>query len=304
MKISQKILIVAFALTLSVHSSFAQKVEFVTIDSTAVYFKNADSIAARKAIALKGLTDFAKATPEFMKALNEAAADKNFKLAEQLYYTAEYIQVPFEQYRKYLFSPSGEWSSETYGDIDYSKKAIVLRKATGEEQQKNIEMSRSYFAPREGTSMAKETKEINNKLMGKAAPDFTCKTMDGKDISLNSLKGKVVVINFWFTQCRPCVEEIPELNAIANKYKGNTDVVFLGIEVRPETTKEEVEKFLKRVPFVYEIAMGGKDAAALYEAKTFPANFVIDKEGVVRMGAVGTSPFIIDELEKIIPTLL
>lgn len=304
MKTKKKVLIAAFALTLSVQSSIAQQVKFVTIDSTAAYFKNADSIAARKAIVLKGLTNLATATPEFKKALNEAAADRNYKLAEMSYYTAEYIPVPFEQYRKYKFNPSGEWDDDTYCDIGYTKKAIVLRKATPEEQQKNIEKLKGYFAPREGTSMASETKAINSNLMGKTAPNFTCKTMDGKDISLNSLKGKVVVINFWFTQCRPCVEEIPELNLIANKYKDNKDVVFLGIEVRPETTKEEVQKFLKRVPFVYQIAMGGKAAAALYEAKTFPANFVIDKKGIVRMGAVGTSPFIIDELRKIIPTLL
>jgi thiol-disulfide isomerase/thioredoxin len=305
MKISQKhLVVVAFTLAMSAQSSFAQSVKFVAIDSTSASFSNPDSIAARKAKALDGLTELSTATPEFKKAMNEAAADKGYKLAEQQYYTAEYIKVPFEQYRKYKFSASGEWADDTYADMGYNKKAIVLRRATPEEQQKNIGNIKGYFAPREGTSIAKETKAINSKLIGKPAPDFTVKTINGKKVSLKSLKGKVVVMNFWFTQCRPCVEEIPELNAIAKKYKGNKDVVFLGIEVRPETTKEDVEKFLKRVPFAYEIAMGGKDAAALYEAKTFPANFVIDKKGIVRMGAVGFSPITIDELGKIIPTLL
>lgn len=304
MKISRKQLIAfAVGLTVCAQSSFAQSAKFVEIDSTAPSFKNADSIAARKAVVLNGLTNLATATPEFKKAFNEAAADKNFKMTDQKYYTAEYINVPFEQYRKFLFDPSGEWVDDMYGDINYSKKAFVLRRATPEEQEKKVASLKGYYSPKKGTSIAQNDVEVS-KLVGSAAPDFTVTTIDGKKVSIKSLKGKVVVLNFWFTQCPPCREEMPTLNTFVDKYKDNKDVVFLAPEVVPATTVADVQKFLKRVPFAYQVALGGKDAAALYQVKVFPANFVIDKKGVVRMGYVGYNPFTLEELGKTIPKLI
>jgi peroxiredoxin len=305
MTITKKHLFMAgFALALYAQNSFAQQaVKFVKIDSASASFRNRDSIAARKAKALNGLENLATATPEFKKAFNEAAADKNFKLTDIQYYTAEYIKVPFEQYRSYLFDPSGAWVDDMYGDIGYTKKAMVLRRATPEEQEKKVATLKGYYKPKAGTGFDKNDIEIS-KLVGKPAPDFTVKTIDGKKVSIKSLKGKVVVLNFWFTQCRPCVEEMPTLNKFVEKYKGNKDVVFLAPEVVAQTTKEDVEKFLKRAPFAYQIGLGGKDAAALYQVKIFPANFVIDKQGIVRMGYVGFNPFQLEEIGKLIPKLL
>jgi peroxiredoxin len=180
---------------------------------------------------------------------------------------------------------------------------MVLRRATPEEQEKKVATLKGYYKPKAGTGFDKNDVEIS-KLVGKPAPDFTVKTIDGKKVSIKSLKGKVVVLNFWFTQCRPCVEEMPTLNKFVEKYKGNKDVVFLAPEVVAQTTKEDVEKFLKRAPFAYQIGLGGKDAAALYQVKIFPANFVIDKQGIVRMGYVGFNPFQLEEIGKLIPKLL
>ena len=123
MNIFQKHLsIAALALTLCVQNSQGQTVKFVTIDSTSASFKNPDSIAARKAKVLAGLENLAKVSPEFLKAYNEAARDKEFKLGEIAYYTPEYIKIPFEQYRKYSFEITGEWVDDTYTDIGYNKK--------------------------------------------------------------------------------------------------------------------------------------------------------------------------------------
>ncbi|UKJ06788.1 TlpA family protein disulfide reductase [Solitalea lacus] len=303
MKTINKLLIAAFSLALSAQSSYAQTVKFVTIDSTKAYFKNADSIAARKTKALAGMEDLKKATPEFMKALNEAAKDKEFKLAEIKYYTAEYIQIPFEQYRKLLYDISGDWTDNTYGDIGYNKKAAVLRKTTPEEKAKRVEAVRASYASKSGSPIATNNVELS-KLVGQPAPDFTVKTLDGKEVSISSLKGKVVVMNFWFTMCKPCVEEIPTLNKFVEKYKDRKDIVFLAPECA-NATNEDVQKFLKRAPFSYQIVLGGKDAAMKqYQAKVFPANFLIDKNGIIRTGYVGLNPVALDDYGKMIPKLL
>src|ERR687893_223477 len=59
-----------------------------------------------------------------------------------------------------------------------------------------------------------------------AAPAFSLTSMDGKKFELASLRGKVVVINFWFTGCPPCIEEMPKLNELVEKFK-DKDVVFI-----------------------------------------------------------------------------
>lgn len=296
-------LIAALLLVVFSQNTDAQEIKSVKIDSSAVSFSNPDSIASRKIKAIGGLTNLKEATAEFKAEMNQAAADKNFKLADIKYFTREFIEIPFEQYRKYAFEVSGDWSEDSFVDKGYNRKAIVLRQSTAEEREKKISSLKGYFTAKKGTPIAQNEIELS-KLVGQTAPDFTVTTLDGKKVSISSLKGKVVVLNFWFTMCKPCMEEIPDLNKIVKKYAGNKNVVFLAPEVRNETTVADVQKFLKRVPFSYQVALGGKDAAALYLAKTFPANFLIDKEGKVRMGWVGVNPFTLDEMVKMIPTLL
>ncbi|TDQ77905.1 peroxiredoxin family protein [Sphingobacterium yanglingense] len=304
MKKITKILVGACVAVLTHSHVVAQNANFVKIDSTSTSFKDPKAIAERKAKALEGLTKLVDATPEFKKAMNEAAADRDFKVETDLYYTAEFIEIPFEQYRKIVFDPSGEWTTDSYGNIAYTKKIAVLRRSTPEEQQERIQSLKGYFTPKTGTPMSDNNKAIESKLVGKLAPDFTVTTLDGKKLTMSSLKGKVVVLNFWFTSCRPCVEEMPDLNKIVAKYADNKDVVFLAPEIIANTTKQDVEKFLKRQPFNYQIGLGGKEASLLYEAKTAPANFVIDKEGVIRMGWVGLNPYELQEMGKMIPELL
>ncbi|WP_140938065.1 TlpA family protein disulfide reductase [Sphingobacterium lumbrici] len=296
-----RLLAVVSILVWSVTDSVAQSNKFVKIDSTAESFHNPTAIAARKEAALRGLTNIKEASEDFKEAVNEAAADKDFKLAEQEYYTAEYIKIPFEQFVELTRDISGKWMYESYLDRGYNKKVMVLREGTPEEQEAKRAELKGYFMPR--GSMGQNNKEVNL-LVGKPAPDFTVKTLDGKEVSIKSLKGKVVVLNFWFTQCTPCIKEIPELNAIADKYKGSNDIVFLAPDIRDETTKEDVEKFVKRVPFSYQVALGGREASLLYDAKVAPANFVIDKEGIIRMGWVAVNPFSIKEMDELLPKLL
>src|SRR5512136_1255265 len=82
---------------------------------------------------------------------------------------------------------------------------------------------------------------------GAAAPDFTVKDLDGKDVKLSSLKGSVVLVNFWATWCPPCKEEIPSMIKL-NKAMTGKAFRMLAISI-DEGGKEAVEKFF----------MGSKD---------------------------------------------
>jgi peroxiredoxin len=119
------------------------------------------------------------------------------------------------------------------------------------------------------------------------APPFNVTTLDGKKISLASLGGKVVVLNFWFTGCPPCVEEIPKLNALAEEFKGK-DVVFLALTWDDAPT---VRAFLKDVPFKYEVVPGAADVIIGSYSKggevVFPTHYVIDRGGKVELRTSG-----------------
>ncbi|PYS98656.1 MAG: hypothetical protein DMF63_14795 [Acidobacteria bacterium] len=112
---------------------------------------------------------------------------------------------------------------------------------------------------------------------GMSAPAFTVRTMDGKTISSDDLRGKVVVLNFWFIGCPACIAMEPKLNEFKARFTG-TDVVFLAMSLDP---KEALEKYLKKEQFDYIQIAGAKDTMAQFSFRGFPKNIVIDKQGKI-----------------------
>lgn len=90
-------------------------------------------------------------------------------------------------------------------------------------------------------------KQILQGLVGCKAPDFTVKTIDGETLSLEQLQGKVIVINFWFESCAPCIAELPALNRLREEYKSK-DVVFIAFG---KDDSQTIKDFLKRRDFKY-----------------------------------------------------
>lgn len=108
------------------------------------------------------------------------------------------------------------------------------------------------------------------------APNFTTKDLAGNTISLEKLKEKVVVMNFWFTHCQPCIEEIPELNTLVEKYKNKEDIVFIAITHDPAP---RVIRFLDKHPFQYTIVTDAQDIMDSYIVLSYPTNIILDKKG-------------------------
>jgi peroxiredoxin len=138
----------------------------------------------------------------------------------------------------------------------------------------------------------KNFKETQNRMInpanlkGKTALEFDVKDMSGNSFSLKKLKGKVIVMNFWFIGCRPCVMEIPDLNALVDKCKGK-DVVFLGFAL---DEKKDLEKFLQKTPFKYSIIPNCKTVSDSYQIFTYPSNLVIDQNLTVVYHTTGLDP--------------
>ncbi len=112
------------------------------------------------------------------------------------------------------------------------------------------------------------------------APDFTLRSMSGKNLKLSELAGNVVLINFWASWCGPCREEMPLLNALHNKYQ---PLGFTVIGVNVEEQSEMARGFLKDFPVDFPILLDNKNRVSqLYEVVAMPTTVVVDRDGKMR----------------------
>ncbi len=139
------------------------------------------------------------------------------------------------------------------------------------------------------------------RVVGNPAPTATLKTLEGQDFNLKDLKGKVVVLSFWASWCRPCRGEMPELDSVYKDFK-DKGVVVVGVNVDRESAKAKA--FLQSHPVTFPIVL---DPNALllgqYDVASMPTSFVIDRKGVVRKKTIGYRPEYIQELRKFLETL-
>ena len=119
----------------------------------------------------------------------------------------------------------------------------------------------------------------------KPAPAFTVTDLDGREISPASLRGKVVIVNFWATWCGPCRAEIPDLVALQNKYKGTLQVIGISED---EAGVEVVKRFAAEHQINYPIAMMTPEIEKLYPGiSALPTSFILDRESRVVQKHVG-----------------
>jgi len=138
-----------------------------------------------------------------------------------------------------------------------------------------------------------------NYEVGEMVAPFKFININGNILSSDSLQGKVIVLNFWFIACGPCIMEIPELNKLVENMKGK-EVVFIAPAIL--TSKEQlINKFLPKQPFRYQITLINKED---YSITSFPTHIVIDKNQKVVDRITGYSPDNINNLKQKIGKLL
>lgn len=122
---------------------------------------------------------------------------------------------------------------------------------------------------------------------GEEAPKASFTLLSGEKVSLDGLKGKVVLVNFWATSCPGCVKEMPQLAEIYNKYhdKGFETVAVAMSYDSPEYVHAFAEK--NRLPFKVAMDADGADAKAFGEVRLTPTTFVIDKKGRIVQRILG-----------------
>ncbi len=144
-----------------------------------------------------------------------------------------------------------------------------------------------HFAPDPGWSEV-ETLVLPGEsavtLTGEKAADFTLKSLEGETVSLRSLRGNVVVLDFWATWCGPCRSEFPSIEKLRKEF--GESVRFYGIS---DEDTAKIRKFVEQNNYAMTMLVDGKRAVnRSYGIHAIPALFVIDRDSVVRRQFMGT----------------
>ncbi len=135
-----------------------------------------------------------------------------------------------------------------------------------------------------------------------APPPIELNTLDGEPLSLASLRGKVVLVNFWATWCEPCIEEMPSMQRLRDRLAQRP---FEILAVNYQEGRPRIRAFLDKVPVAFPIVRdtdGG--VARAWKVRIFPSSFVIDTQGKIRLQLVGSTDWTsADVLARLDPLL-
>jgi thiol-disulfide isomerase/thioredoxin len=128
------------------------------------------------------------------------------------------------------------------------------------------------------------------------------KDKNGKTISLSSLKGKVVFINFWATWCPPCIQEMPSIDKLKQSFYGKEDIIFLMVDV--DNNIEKSTAFMEKKKYDLPVYVPASNIPSDYLGSAIPTTVILDKNGnmVTRIkgGRDYTNPEIIKVLNELI----
>lgn len=121
---------------------------------------------------------------------------------------------------------------------------------------------------------------------GFTAPDFTLETTNGEMITLTSLRGKPVMLNFWASWCPPCRAEMPSIQTIFERY--GDQVVFLGINATSQDSLTSAYQLIDELDLTFSILLDTSGTVGrAYRVFSLPTTFFIDRQGVIREIVVG-----------------
>jgi thiol-disulfide isomerase/thioredoxin len=129
-----------------------------------------------------------------------------------------------------------------------------------------------------------------------SAPDFTLKTLEDQEMALSSLKGKVVILDFWATWCGPCREAIPHLVKLQKNYQ-DKGLIVIGMNV-DKGEKDVVRRFVKAMEIPYPILLTPEEVVRSYGVSALPTSVLIDKEGRIREKVAGFNSSIAKHLAE------
>ena len=121
---------------------------------------------------------------------------------------------------------------------------------------------------------------------GLEMPNFTFPDINGKEVSLSDHRGKVVLVNVWATWCPPCRQEMPSMQSLYEKFKGeNFEILAVSID---SEGREAVAPFMRKMNLTFPALLDpGETIRSLYGITGVPESFIIDKQGILVEKIIG-----------------
>lgn len=132
-----------------------------------------------------------------------------------------------------------------------------------------------------------------------SAPELALVDANGKSITISSLKGKVVFINFWATWCQPCVKEMPTIQALKDAFK---DVVFLTVDIDGDFPKSNA--YMEKKNYTLPVYAAPTAVPREYYYHTIPATDILNKNGEIVWRTDGGFDYSSPEVKKILADLI
>lgn len=138
--------------------------------------------------------------------------------------------------------------------------------------------------------------------IGQVAPTFTLETFDGQVVAPEEMAGKVVLINFWASWCKPCEQEAADLQTAWEMYQGRGDVLFLGVDY--VDTDAEARRYMEKFSITYPSGADLRTAISQsYGITGVPETFIIGKDGNLAYVKIGPFNSLLEITEAIDPLL-